>query len=166
MENKINKKVEQYIDRYRETVRREIMGLEIESRIQNKILETLYTFETLHLEKEDFMKRKRIVSQVAGGDRCIAKKANGEQCTRKKKETCSFCGTHEKCQPHGVISITKNEKTMKRCCITIMDINGINYYVDDNNNVYNTADILSNSNNPNIIGRLSKIDGKIELHLM
>ena len=46
-----------------------------------------------------------------------------------------------------------------------MDINGINYYVDDNNNVYNTADILSNSSNPNIIGRLSKIDGKIELHI-
>lgn len=166
MEKKINNKVERYIEGYREAMRREILGLEIESVIQNKILETLYSFETLHLEKEDFMKRKRIVSQVAMGDRCIAKKANGDQCSRKKKETCNFCGTHEKCQPHGVISITNNDKTMKRCCITIMDINGINYYVDDNNNVYNTADILSNSSNPNIIGRLSQIDGKIELHII
>ena len=164
MENKINKKVEQYIERYRERVRREILGLEIESSQQNKILEIIYSFEILHLEKEDFMKRKRIVSQVAGDERCIAKKANGEQCTRKKKETCSFCGTHEKCQPHGIISVTYNEKTLKRCCITIMDINGINYYVDENNNVYNTADILSNNSNPKIIGTLSKNDGKLELH--
>ena len=76
----------------------------------------------------------------------------------KKKDTCSFCGTHEKCQPHGIVTPSSNEKTLKRCCITIVDINGINYYVDDNNNVYNTADILTNSTNPKIIG-VVKNDG-------
>ena len=85
MENKINKKVEHYIETYRETLRTKILGLDIDSEIQNKLLETLYSFDTLQLDKEDFMKRKRIVSQVPLGDRCIAKKASGEQCTRKKK---------------------------------------------------------------------------------
>ena len=162
MENKINKKVEHYIETYRETLRTKILGLDIDSEIQNKLLETLYSFDTLQLDKEDFMKRKRIVSQVPIGDRCIAKKANGEQCTRKKKDECSFCGTHEKCQPHGIVTPSNNEKTLKRCCITIVDINGINYYVDDNNNVYNTADILTNSTTPKIIGVVNSNNGKQE----
>lgn len=162
MENKINKKVEQYIEKYREKMREKILESDIDSGLQNKLLETLYSFDTLQLEKEDFMKRKRIVSQVAQGDRCIGKKANGEQCTRKKKDECSFCGTHEKSQPHGVVILSKNEKSLKRCCITILDINGINYYVDDNNNVYNTADILSNNSNPKIIGNVNRNNLKLE----
>ena len=154
MENKINKKVEQYLDGYREILKGRILELDIESDIQSKLLETLYSLETLKLDREDFMKRKRVVSQVAIGERCIAKKANGEQCTRKRKDECSFCGTHEKCQPHGVVIASKNERSMRRCCITIVDINGINYYVDDDKNVYNSADILTNNNNPRIIGKM------------
>ena len=154
MEAKINKKVEQYLDEYREKMRGKILELDIDSNIQTKLLETVYSFETLQLDREDFMKRKRVVSQVAIEDRCIAKKASGDQCSRKKKHECSFCGTHEKCQPHGVVATSKNDKVVRRCCITVMDINGINYYVDDNNNVYNSADILSNNSNPRIIGRM------------
>ena len=90
MENKINKKVEQYLDGYREILKGRILELDIESDMQNKLLETLYSLETLKLDREDFMKRKRVVSQVAIGERCIAKKANGEQCTRKRKDECSF----------------------------------------------------------------------------
>ena len=118
MENKINKKVEQYIESYKETLRSKILCLDIDSGIQNKLLETLYSFNTLQLDKEDFMKRKRIVSQVPICDRCTAKKANYEQCTRKKKEGCSFCGTHEKCQPHGIVSKTGNEKNLRRATFT------------------------------------------------
>ena len=154
METKINKKVEQYLDEYREKLRGKILELDINSDIQTKLLETVYSFDRLQLDREDFMKRKRVVSQVAVGDRCIAKKASGDQCSRKKKDECSFCGTHEKCQPHGVVATCKNDKTVRRCCITIVDINGINYYVDDDNNVYNSADILCNNSNPRVIGKM------------
>ena len=162
MESKINKKVEQYLENYRETLKHKILELDIDSKIQNSLLETLYSFNNLQLEKEDFMKRKRIVSSVPISDRCTAKKANGDQCTRKKKCGCNFCGTHDKFQPHGIVEKNTNEITLRKCCITITDINGINYYVDEDNNVYNTADILKNSNTPKIIGRVSDINGKKE----
>ena len=109
------------------------------------------------------MKRKRIVSSIPLNERCTAKKANGEQCTRKKKDECSFCGTHDKYQPHGIVTLTHKEKTQKKVCLTIVDVNGINYYVDDANNVYNTGDILSNSNNPSIIAKLERGLNRLEL---
>lgn len=162
MENKINKKVELYIEQFRENIRSKILDLDIDNEMQNKLLETIYSFNTLHLDKEDFMKRKRIVSSVPLSDRCSAKKANGDQCTRKRKNDCAFCGTHDKFQPHGIVETTGNQKKLKRCSITIIDINGINYYIDENNNVYSTADILCNSQNPNIVGKVSNIGGKLE----
>lgn len=164
MENKINKKLDNYMEKYREALKSKIIELKMDKDLQNKLLETIYSFNTLQLEKEDFMKRKRIVSSVSICDRCTAKKANGEQCTRKKKTNCNFCGTHDKFQPHGIVSLSVNEKSLKRCSITIVDVNGINYYVDENNNVYDTADILSNNNKPSIIGLINKESQKIEFY--
>ena len=45
----------------------------------------VYEYEKLKLLKEDFMKRKRVKNTVPIELRCLAKRANGEQCTRKKK---------------------------------------------------------------------------------
>lgn len=163
MENKINKKVETYVEGFRSSLREKIIALDIDKDTQTKLLETLYSMETLQLNKEDFMKRKRIVSSIPITDRCIAKKANGEQCTRKKKDECSFCGTHDKYQPHGVVSLTPKNKMQKKVCLTIVDINGINYYVDDSNNVYDTSHILKNISNPTIIGKLEKNGDKLEM---
>ena len=154
MENKINKKVENYLELYKEAIKQRIQELKLDNAIQSSLFDVIYNFNNLYLEKEDFMKRKRIVTNVPLNDRCSAKKANGEQCTRKKKENSKYCGTHEKCQPHGIVSITDTSTSSVKRSISILDINGINYYVDDSNNVYDTADILKNSNVPNIIGKL------------
>ena len=83
----------------------------------------------------------------------MAKKANGEQCTRRKKDQCEYCGTHEKCQPHGIIDNIIEKTTLKKCEIFIKDIKGINYYIDLEGNVYDTADILHNKINPKIIAK-------------
>lgn len=163
MENKINKKLETYIGNYRELLKAKIMDITDDSDIQNKLLEALYSFDTLQLDKEDFMKRKRIVSTVAFNERCTAKKANGNQCTRKKKSGCNFCGTHDKYQPHGIVSVDINEKSLTRRTISIIDINGINYYIDENNNVYDTKDIILNSSTPRIIGVIDKDNNKINM---
>ena len=163
MENKINKKVETYIEDFREALRDKIVNLNVDKEMQATLLETLYSIKTLQLNKEDFMKRKRIVSTIPVVERCTAKKANGEQCTRKKKEGYCFCGTHDKYQPHGVVNILSNEKTKKKITLTIVDINGINYYIDEEYNVYNTAHILSNNNNPEIIAKAIYKDNKYEL---
>ena len=162
MESKINKKVEVYLEKYRESIRDKVINLGLETSIQAELLETIYSFNTLQLEKEDFMKRKRIVSQVPVSDRCMAKKANGEQCTRKKKCSCNFCGTHDKFQPHGIVENNDSVISLKKCSITIMDINGINYYVDDAGNVYDTADILKNNNSPKVIGKICTLNGRSE----
>tara|TARA_B100000282_G_C31494160_1_gene381767 strand:+ start:135 stop:629 length:495 start_codon:yes stop_codon:yes gene_type:complete len=164
MENKINKKLETYLSNYRELIKAKIMDIVDDDDVQNKLLEVLYSFDTLQLEKDDFMKRKRIVSTVALNERCTAKKANGSQCTRKKKCGCNFCGTHDKYQPHGVVSVDLNEKSLTRCTISIVDVNGINYYIDENNNVYDTKDIILNSSKPRIIGSIDKEANKIKLH--
>lgn len=154
MENKINKKVENYLEYYRECIKQKIVELDLDKEKHTTLLDTIYNFKNLQLDKEDFMKRKRVVTQVNLNDRCCAKKANGDQCTRKKKDNCRYCGTHEKCQPHGIVNKTETDTITVKRCIHILDINGINYYVDDLNNVYNTADILKNSNQPKIIGKL------------
>ena len=52
---------------------------------------------------------------------------------------------------------------MRKISLTIIDVNGINYYVDDDNNVYNTADILSNSKTPGIIAKLERCGNILEI---
>lgn len=160
METKINKKFEQHIEKYKELIKTAVLSQNIDNKSQNAIMEAVYSLDTFELNKDDFMKRKRLVTGVSMGERCIAKKANGEQCSRKKRCNCDFCGTHDKYQPHGIITPMSIEKTLKKCSITIVDVNGINYYMDDNKNIYNTCDILTNSMNPTIIGGVNEM-GKI-----
>ena len=164
METKINKKIETYIHNYRELLKTNIIEVTNDQNLQNKLLEAVYSINTLQLDKQDFTKRKRVVSSVSLNERCTAKKATGEQCTRKKKVGCNFCGTHDKYQPHGVVTLNINETCLKRCTITIEDINGINYYLDENNNVYDTRDIILNTTNPKIIGYKDVILNKVILH--
>mgnify|MGYP001043042519 CR=1 FL=1 len=40
--------------------------------------------------------------------------------------------------------------------IWVEDIKGIVYYIDMDNNVYNTEDVVSNGDNPRIIAKWSK----------
>ena len=63
-----------------------------------------------------------------------------------------YCGTHLKGQPHGIISNVKERPApCKNILIWAEEIQGIWYYIDDNKNVYETNDILSNDTNPKII---------------
>ena len=41
--------------------------------------------------------------KVPSSERCMAKRANGEQCTRRKKQDSCYCGTHTKGTPHGTV---------------------------------------------------------------
>ena len=91
------------------------------------------------------MKRKLIKSVVPIYDRCCAKRANGEQCTRRKKGGDTYCGTHIKGTPHSIMDEVIGEmpttKTVK-VDIWAQDIKGIIYYVDKAGNVYDTEDIM------------------------
>ena len=54
--------------------------------------------------------------------------------------------------------LSNKETDVKKVEIWTQDIRGIIYYIDDNNNVYNTKDIFENKINPQIIAKYEKND--------
>ena len=134
----------------KETVKTELMNL----------LQELYDHPVLKLDKTDFQKRKRVKNVVPLHDRCIACRANGEQCTRRRKGDSEYCGTHIKGTPHGIISKEKQDSEpkpmIKKVSVWAQDIKGIIYYIDDNSNVYETSAILQGTDNPKIIAKYQK----------
>lgn len=127
----------------------------------NSFLQHMYDRETMQLQKDDFQRRKRVKNHVPVNERCTAKRANGEQCTRRMLEGLVFCGTHSKGAPHGIVdqSETDTHQTTEKVEIWMQDIQGISYYIDQKNNVYSPEDIVSNKSNPRVIGQwVSSVD--------
>ena len=125
----------------------------------NWFLIYIKNYDRLNLCKEDFMKRKRVKNIVHLSDRCCAKRANGDQCTRRRKEdTSEFCGTHLKGTPHGVCSSEdENKPEGKKIEVWAQDIQGIVYYIDKASNVYQIEDIMEGKSNPKVIAKYVKI---------
>jgi len=124
-------------------------------------LKFVFDFTNLTLSKEDFRKRKRTKNQVPQYERCTARRANGEQCTRRKREGSCFCGTHIKGTPHGRIEISeKNEggPNKKKIKVWTEEIMGITYFIDNFHNVYDPHEIMNNVENPNVIAKWEKND--------
>jgi hypothetical protein len=156
MERRLNKKIEVYITKFKDDIREKCKELGSDS-ISNHLLQYIYDYERLVLNKDDFQKRKRVKNFVPIYDRCCAKRANDEQCTRRKKEGCEFCGTHVKGTPHGSVAATDDaEVTTKKVEVWAQDVQGIIYYIDKFNNVYQAEDVMSNKMNPKIIARYVK----------
>ena len=161
MEKRLNKKLEEYLLTFKEKIHEKSKQLELADTIQvNQLLQYIYDYERLNFVKEDFQKRKRVKNFVPIFDRCCAKRANEEQCTRRKKEGSEYCGTHLKGTPHGMVDSQEEPKnTTQKIEVFAQDIHGIIYYIDKNNNVYQVEDIISNKVNPKIIAKYVK-DGE------
>ena len=120
-------------------------------------MQYIYDHDRLTFNKEDFQKRKRVKNFVPIFDRCCAKRASCEQCTRRKKDGYEYCGTHIKGTPHGIVDLQNEQKnTTQKVEVYAQDIMGIVYYIDKNNNVYQAEDIISNKINPKIIAKYVK----------
>ena len=94
------------------------------------------------------------LSDITNSDICIAKISQGIRCSRKHKKGNVYCGTHIKRQPTGVFEEVVRPvrvKMEKKVDIWVQLIRGINYYIDENNNVYNPEHILSLNKNPSVI---------------
>ena len=85
MERRITKQVRNYQSRMKDDIRTWLQKYESGNPNLGKLLEFIYDYPSLEFSKEDFEKRRRIKNQVPIADRCTAKRANGEQCTRRKK---------------------------------------------------------------------------------
>ena len=181
MERKINKKIDEAFTNYKQEIKTGIVGAitainciidqnnlnvsstEMKQTIQTELmnlLQELYDQPVLKLDKTDFQKRKRVKNVVPLHDRCIACRASGEQCTRRRKGESEYCGTHIKGTPHGIISKEKQDSEpkamIKKISVWAQDIKGIIYYIDDNSNVYETSAILQGTDNPKIIAKYQK----------
>jgi hypothetical protein len=158
MERRLNKKVETYITSFKDTIREKLTQLGIvEDDKTNEFLQFIYDYDRLIFNKEDFVKRKRVKNFVPIFDRCCAKRATNEQCTRRKKEGSEYCGTHMKGTPHGIIDTQNEEKVnVQKIEVWAQEIQGIIYYIDNFNNVYQAEDIVVNKMNPKIIAKYIK----------
>ena len=170
MEKHINAKLEQYQLKFKTDIKEWIASRNIvimgndHKNHNSEFMQFIYDYNSIQMDETDFKKRKRIKNSVPQFELCVAKRANGEQCTRRKKtdgkykdEPTNLCGTHVKGTPHG--SITNDavlQKTNTKVEVWVRDIKGINYYIDAEHNVYNPEDILANKINPSVIAKWVK----------
>jgi hypothetical protein len=158
MERRLNKRINDYIHEFKTELANKVKassGFETNLELQS-VLNFVYNYDKFELNKDDFMKRKRVKNMVPVYERCCAKRANGEQCTRRKKDEFQYCGTHSKGTPHGIISDKEPVNTTTKIEVSAIDIKGIVYYLDQNGNVYDTEDIITNQKNPRIIAKYEK----------
>ena len=156
MESRLATKINGYVSTFK---------INLAQRIRNgatpeELLTYVEHYEELCISEDDFHKRKRSKNMVPLGERCIAQRIDGTQCSRRKQSDKEYCGTHIKGQPYGVICSSDytenplgNHTTKSVWCESV---NGIYYYIDADGNVYNTEDIVSNKPNPRIIASYVK----------
>jgi len=179
MEKQLTQKIEQHQQAFKHDIKEwlrdnkiQMLDSEKHQLLNSEFLQFIYDYAGLEIKDADFKKRKRIKNAVPQFELCIAKRANGEQCTRRKKsaeedapltdEPIHFCGTHVKGTPHGVVSVdTEMPKPNAKIEVWVKDIKGINYYIDDKHNVYKPEDILTNKANPAIIAKWVKVTDDI-----
>ena len=163
MEKRILGKVDNYQRKFKDDIRQWLLNNDIsfESNEQdNKMssfLRYLYDYERLELTKEDFRRRKRVTNAIPLCDRCVAKRASGDQCTRRKKAGHNYCGTHIKGAPHGMVENTDSASNcLQKVDIWVEEIKGIQYYLDKVGNVYDPKDIIESNPTPNILAKWTR----------
>lgn len=158
MEKRLNKKLEVWISGFKDNIREKANQIGISKNDQtNQLIQYIYDYDRLTFNKEDFQKRKRVKNVVPFFDRCCAKRASNEQCTRRKKDGIEYCGTHMKGTPHGIIdNQNENKPNTQKIEVWAQDIQGIVYYIDKAFNVYQAEDIIINKLNPKIIAKYVK----------
>jgi hypothetical protein len=107
------------------------------------------------IQNNSSLKTGRPRVPVLPSEQCGAKKSSGFQCTRRRKNAEKYCGTHIKGCPHGDISNNVNETAKTRYTVNVwmQVIDEIPFYIDDDRNVYQADDIISNKVNPRVIAK-------------
>ena len=162
MEKNNNKRIETYVTGFKDNIRCKITELEFQEKQKiNELLEYAYDYNRLVLTKEDFVKRKRVKNAIPTLNRCNARRANGEQCTRQRKEGCEFCGTHNKGVPHGFMSEDGSEQipqtTQK---LEVMRKNEIDCFdLKDGQLMYTKKNVKKPITKKNLVGILANFYG-------
>ena len=119
--------------------------------VNNDILKTTHS-----------IKKKKKKSSNEPCNLCMARKQDGNQCTRRKKDSYDYCGKHINNRKYGRIDdhsniVDKLAEDDNYIMTWIEEFDGKEYLVDSNNVIY-TKDVAS----PLIVGKKIS-DGKMEL---
>jgi hypothetical protein len=117
-----------------------------------EIIELVGNPAALSVTVADFEKKRRARAAIPYYERCSGKKADGEQCTRRRQQGSLFCGTHVKGTPYGQIS--DGDPVSDKVQVHVEEINGIVYWVDDADNVYSQEDVYLGKKDPRIIAKI------------
>lgn len=147
----VQKRLQTLIDNYHTTFIQHIKST-VNSMTEEEFTQ-LEKYPKLQIKRDNIVVKKE-PPVVEESERCIAKRCDNTQCTRRKKKGCKLCGTHEKCAQYGLIDV--NSKNNKEVVVQVKEIQGIAYYIDNQNNVYNTEDVLEGRKNPNLIGKYNE----------
>ena len=160
MEKRINNKIDEHTTKFKMDIRKKILQLNFENKEKaNELMEYVFEYEKLQVQKDDLSKRKRVKNSIPAQNRCNARRANDEQCTRRRKEGSEYCGTHAKGTPNGFLNANECTQVSRKLEVVAEEINGIVYYIDSFLNIYKTEDIMSGKENPHIIGKCNKMNG-------
>lgn len=168
MDTKLNNKIADYIVEFKHSIKSKAVELKLNIKANHELeqlLQHIYDYDRLLLTKDDISKRKRIKNAIPTCNRCHAKRANGEQCTRTQKDGFMFCGTHVKGIPHGEISVSTDTNVINNITYEVFaqEIGGIVYYLDKCKNVFSTEDILNNVQNPKVIANYIYQNGEYHI---
>lgn len=152
MNRRINKTIELYFQRFKnDIVKKAQQGADIA-----RLLNIIQNYPVPVITPKEYEKRQRTKNIVPLYERCKAKRANGDQCTRRKRKGEDLCGTHIKGAPHGLMDAATTENIVQKIDVWIQEINGINYYIDANENIYDPQDVYQNKPNPRRIHKYKK----------
>lgn len=171
----VNSRIKDYLATFKKDIHDKIveLGLTKSQEETNQLLEYMYEYDRLTFNKEDLTQKKRVKKNIPIVHRCVAKRANGEQCTRKRRADSEFCGTHFKGTPHGLVTTEESELSASadasaaagfsgqeviKMGVFAEEICGIVYYLDKFGNVYNTRHILENQINPAVIAKWKRTE--------
>lgn len=166
MEKRANTKVSAFLGEFKNAIKEKMVELNMTNTAEcDALMSFIYNYEIVEFSQDDFTKRKRVRNIVPLHDRCCARRANNEQCTRRKKEGEEYCGTHMKGTPNGMVDggaeagVLGEPGTMcDKVDVWAEEIMGITYYIDNQHNVYQTEDVLMNRDNPKVIAKYTKSD--------
>lgn len=156
MDKRVNQLIDNYHCTFRERVRQKAMELRDAPNALHALSEFVINYEPLVLQKDAFVSTRSRNKPTDGEHQCNAKRANGEQCTRRRQSLSSeFCGTHMKRAPHGTIA-----QPELKVSVWAEEIKGIMYYIDGFGNVYSMEDMMQKKERPTIIAKYVKTNNE------
>ena len=93
------------------------------------------------------------IQSVKSCDRCMAKRADGQRCSRRHKPNQKFCGTHCKGTPNGIYCQNDEQAVVwNKEHLSVIEVRGIPYFINAQGKVYLHRDVLAGIKGPKVIG--------------